>query len=182
MTTNSSWPVMFTAPPRRHAQTDPVAGLDHLPHDSPALRLAEESGKWRVLPKIVVVLPLVYECPAYLRERLVQKLLPTLGVALVDSPLTSPPGEHVPCFFDHRFAESSRDGPMVSEAARTGAFVVASLGVLLKALKIETLRRPAVTDHRGSQGVSAIAVSAISLHGLVKIEQRWHGHLDTTLS
>jgi hypothetical protein len=71
---------------------------------------------------------------------------------------------------------------VVSEAARAGAFVVASLSVLLKALKIEALRRLPVTDHCGSQDVPAIAVRAISLHGLVKIEERRHGHLDTTLS
>ena len=125
---------------------------------------------------------LVNECPADLGERLVQKLLPALGVALVDPPLSSPPGEHVACFFNHRFAESSRDGPVVSEAARAGAFVVAPLSVLLKALKIEALRRFALTDHRRCQDISAIAVRAISLHGLVKIEERGHGHLDTTLS
>ena len=88
----------------------------------------------------------------------------------------------MPCFLNHRFAESSRDGPVVSETACAGAFVAASLSVLLKALKIEALRRFAVTDHCGGQDVSAIAVRAISLHGLVEIEERWHGHLDTTLS
>ena len=156
--------------------------LDHVSHDSPALGLAEESGKRRVLAKIVVVLALVNERPAYPRERVVQELLPTVGVALVDPALISPPEEHVPCFFNHRFAESSRDGPVVSETARTGAFVVASLSVLLKDLKIEALRRFAVTDHRRGQDISAIAVRAISLHGLVEIEDRRHGHLDTTLS
>ena len=85
-------------------------------------------------------------------------------------------------FLDHRFAESSRDGPVVSKAARAGAFVVASLSVLLKALKIEVLGCFAVTDHCGGQEIATIAGGAIGLHGLVKIEERRHGHLDTTLS
>ncbi len=88
----------------------------------------------------------------------------------------------MPRFVNHRFAESSRDGPVVSVAARAGSFVVASLSVLLKALKIEALRRFAATNHCGRQHVSATAVRAISLDGLVKIEERWHGHLGATLS
>ena len=109
-------------------------------------------------------------------------MLPTLHVALVDPPLSSPPEEHVPCFVNHRLAEPLRDGPVVRQAARTYSLVATSFSVLPKAPKIEALRRFPLTGHRGRQGVSAIAVRTISLHGLVKIEERWHGHLDTTLS
>jgi hypothetical protein len=83
---------------------------------------------------------------------------------------------------NHRLAEPSRDGPVVGQVARAYSLVATSLSVLPKAPEVEALRRLPPTGHRGGQHVSAIAVRAISLHGLVKIEERRHGHLDTTLS
>ena len=83
---------------------------------------------------------------------------------------------------NHRLAEPSRDGPVVGQAACAYSLVATSFSVLPKPPKIEALRRFPLTGHRGGQHVSAIAVRAISLHGLVEIEERRHGHLDTTLS
>lgn len=156
--------------------------LDHLSHDSPALGLAEESGERRVLAEIVVVLTLVNERHADLGERPAQKLLPALRVALVDPSLSSPTEQHVPSFFDHRLAQPPSDSPVVGEAARAGAFVAAPFGGLLEASEIQALGRVPPPDHRWGKHVPAIAARTISLHGLVEIEERRHGHLDTTLS
>lgn len=141
--------------------------LDHLSHDSPALGLAKKASEGRSLPKVVVVLTLVNECLAYLGDRSIQQAFPPVGVALVDPSLISPPGKHVPCFFNHRLAKSPRDRPVVSEAACAGTLVAASLRVLFEVPKTEALRRLALTDHRGGQHVSAIVLRTTGLHGLV---------------
>lgn len=144
--------------------------LDHLSHDAPALRLAEKAGERRVLAEVVVVLALVHECLAYLGNRSIQQAFPPVGVVLVDPPLISPPKKHVPCFFNRRFAKSPRDRLMVSEAACVGTLVAASLRVLFEVPKTEALRRLALTDQRGGQRVSAIALRTVGLHGLVQVE------------
>ncbi len=61
--------------------------------------------------------------------------------------------------FDHRLAEPSRDGLVIGQAARAGAFVAAPFGVLLEASENQAQGRVPLTDPRGGQHVPDIGLA-----------------------
>jgi hypothetical protein len=144
ITTNSPWPVTFTAAPIMWSNS--CACTSAQLQRSPPLWLAEHPGKRRVLAQVVADLAFAFESPAYLGDRTVKQLLPLLGVPGVDTSLLAPTEQCVTRLLDHRTPQTHREHTMVGQAAITRT-VVPLLGLSRQWREPDLLGRLVLTIH-----------------------------------
>src|SRR5215210_98028 len=170
MTTNSSVPVTSAAAAITCSNCSRRTSVDLLV-DPAALGLAEHSGERRVLAHVASPLRVLADATAHVGDRPPEKLLPLLGVALVDAPLVSPFPQEPQGIVDHGAPQAARERAVIGQAPALGAVVPVPVAGLDQLGWSQALGAPPTGGERRLEVMSrAPALGARRGHVLVELD------------